>query len=193
MVARKVPTIQMNGPVSQSRAWQGPRRARGILTNILTSGLALPEVVLCRRPARHLSATQTRPISSYANSANLDPESEVAKSPLEFGNRCQSCVPRLLQHLERRRPRHPHPERSQGGVREVAVRIGFRLVRERLLQPRNHIQLVQIAGKAVHICVEIGGRANIADRLGTRGIGRGDLSYKIALATRNRNPVQLGP
>ena len=27
----------------------------------------------------------------------------------------------FLDALERRRPRHPHPERSQGGVREVAV------------------------------------------------------------------------
>src|SRR5437870_1777604 len=27
----------------------------------------------------------------------------------------------FLRPLERRRPRHPHPERSQGGVREAAI------------------------------------------------------------------------
>ena len=33
----------------------------------------------------------------------------------------QNRLPGLLRLLERRRPRHPHPEGSQGGVREVAV------------------------------------------------------------------------
>jgi serine/threonine protein kinase/tetratricopeptide (TPR) repeat protein len=34
-------------------------------------------------------------------------------------------LPRLLRPLERRRPRHPHPGASQGGVREVAVSENF--------------------------------------------------------------------
>ena len=33
----------------------------------------------------------------------------------------ESGLPGLLRPLERRRPRHPHPEGSQGGVREAAV------------------------------------------------------------------------
>jgi tetratricopeptide (TPR) repeat protein len=33
----------------------------------------------------------------------------------------QSCLPGLPQALERRRSRHPHPERSQGRIRKVAV------------------------------------------------------------------------
>src|ERR1019366_338434 len=34
----------------------------------------------------------------------------------------KECIPRLLSDLERRRPRHPHPEGSQSGVREAAMR-----------------------------------------------------------------------
>ena len=30
---------------------------------------------------------------------------------------------RFLRSLERRRPRHPHPEGSQGGVREAAIEV----------------------------------------------------------------------
>src|SRR5208282_2011488 len=33
----------------------------------------------------------------------------------------EECLPGLLRPLERRRLRRPHPERSQGGVREAAI------------------------------------------------------------------------
>ena len=33
----------------------------------------------------------------------------------------QDCLPGFPHALERRRPRHPHPEGSQGGIRETAV------------------------------------------------------------------------
>ena len=35
--------------------------------------------------------------------------------------KAKNCLPRLLRPLERRRPRHPHPEGSQGGVCEAAI------------------------------------------------------------------------
>ncbi len=35
--------------------------------------------------------------------------------------KAKSCLPGFPHPLERRRPRHPHPERSQGGVREAAI------------------------------------------------------------------------
>jgi eukaryotic-like serine/threonine-protein kinase len=34
---------------------------------------------------------------------------------------CACCLPGFLHALERRRPRHPHPEASQGGVREAPI------------------------------------------------------------------------
>jgi hypothetical protein len=46
-----------------------------------------------------------------------------ARSRLRDGRKCgpsEECIPRLLRPLERRRPRHPHPE--QGGIREAEVR-----------------------------------------------------------------------
>ena len=47
----------------------------------------------------------------------------------------------FLDSLERRRPRHPHPERSQGGVREAAMRHASCLVAV-LLQALSRVSLV---------------------------------------------------
>jgi hypothetical protein len=41
--------------------------------------------------------------------------------PFRPSRRCPQGVPRLPHPLERRRPRHPHPEASQSRVREAAI------------------------------------------------------------------------
>ena len=41
--------------------------------------------------------------------------------PLWRHRQSEDRLPGFLHPLERRRPRHPHPEGSQGGVREAAV------------------------------------------------------------------------
>jgi hypothetical protein len=46
--------------------------------------------------------------------------------------------------LERRRPRHPHPEGSQDGVREAAMNTALRVVR-----PRTPIDVSDKAGGGI--------------------------------------------
>jgi len=44
----------------------------------------------------------------------------------EWGCRSSEGPPSFSRPLEGRRPRHPHPEASQGGVREAAVKSPLR-------------------------------------------------------------------
>ena len=49
------------------------------------------------------------------------PHDQMIKEVLDWLDRYQGPVRRARYFLERRRPRHPYPEASQGGVREAAV------------------------------------------------------------------------
>src|SRR5207247_6330169 len=62
--------------------------------------------------------------------------------------RCRPCEgPRRLSRfphvVERRRPRHPYPEGSQGGVREIAMKVLRRLF---LLEPDLRLPFFALAG-----------------------------------------------
>ena len=46
-------------------------------------------------------------------------------------------LPGLLHPLERRRPRHPHPEGSQGGIREAAIESFGTVLYDRTVRSRN--------------------------------------------------------
>jgi eukaryotic-like serine/threonine-protein kinase len=70
----------------------------------------IPEVSRSFRNRAELPARLARPSSTRARVC-----------PLWRRRKSKKRIPRLLYPLEGRRSRHPHPERSQGGVREAAV------------------------------------------------------------------------
>ena len=53
-------------------------------------------------------------------------------------NQGEGCVSGFPYSLERRRPRHPDPQESQGGIRQAVVSNAWRALRERFDPPWDH-------------------------------------------------------
>src|SRR6266699_562438 len=61
------------------------------------------------------------PLEDKCSLSRLIPNSTIFTPILATPTCCARWDCRSDLFLERRRPRHPHPETSQGGVREIAV------------------------------------------------------------------------
>jgi hypothetical protein len=68
------------------------------------------------------AATEFQKIIDYPGIVLQNPLGALARLGLARADALQRGIPAFSDIVERRRPRNPHPEGSQGGVREAEVR-----------------------------------------------------------------------
>ena len=130
-----LPMIHAGASLGSGSADQGTRSARpgcALRTRVDLIGHSLSRLPawrsLCGNAPRQRSRSRvpenSRPPGRGAERANRRTGalgSGPRLRPLGRHRQSEECLPGLPRPLERRRPRHPHPEGSQGGVREAAI------------------------------------------------------------------------